>query len=162
MFKKSFLFFSMLILASCGTNGVDSENPEQTAEFFQKSLKPDSEVTLTKEEFADGLQDVYEFGENEYLIVTHDKQVQQVNFRNAKKEDVESIIELIEFPETYSITSFLEEETESTEVFTKYEGVGIFLEKKGDLMKEIAGNNPYSLILIYDEDRLEYFTDNYK
>lgn len=155
-----------LFLIGCSKNNIDLEDPEDTAKFFQKSLYPDEELIFNKTEFSDGVQDVYEFNETNWLIATHDKKVQQINFTNLDANEVEPILDLINFPDTHSITSLLNESSEGNDnesadikVFTKYEGVGVQLSMKSEFSKEIMGDKPFSMIIIYDEETLEKFSE---
>lgn len=145
------------------------DNAKATADFFQQALYPEEEIVLSQEEYSDGVQDVYFIGDEVWLIMTHDKKVQQVNLANLDSEEVTSSLNLIEFPKTDSITSFLEnnkngseDKYDSINLFTKYESVGILLSSKSEVIKEASGDKPFSLIIIYDKDRINYFSERYK
>ena len=156
-----------LFLASCSVNAVDSEDPETTANYIQKELYPDDEVIYHKVDLSDGIENVYDIGEDVRITMTDDEKIEQISFFSLKKDEIPEILELVDFPYVDSIDYFIEENEDFegswsdsifNDFFTKYDGVGLQITAK---IEDLRGDpeEPFSMILIYDSDRLEYFEE---
>lgn len=164
---KNLLLFIFLATGCSNVDAVNTENPEATANFIQKELYPDKEINYHKVDLSDGIEDVYDIGEDIRIIMTDDENIEQISFFSLSKDEVPEILELVDFPYVDSIEYFLDENEDYNatgfepifnDYFTKYEGVGLSLTAKIEDLRQDP-QKPFSMILIYDPDRLESFEE---
>lgn len=157
--------FIAAMLAGCSQgSGVSIEEPRKTAEFFNDELDLNSELVETTAEYYDGIKDVIEIDEDTVVVLNDEDSVEQVHFNNRNKEEVTQILELIEFPtdsesikEALSITPDIAT-VDNSSYFTNYEGTGVFIDVALPSYVEDE-ESPYSLLLLYNEDRFDAFKE---
>lgn len=157
--------FIAAILAGCSqSNGFSVEDPRKTAEFFNDELDINNELVETTAEYYDGIKDVIEIDEDTVVVLNDEDSVEQVHFNNRNKEEVIQILDLIEFPtesesieEALSITPAVAT-VDTNSYFTNYEGTGVFIDVAlPSYVKD--EESPYSLLLLYNEDRFDAFKE---
>lgn len=155
--------FIAAILAGCSqSNGVSVEDPRNTADFFNDELDINNELVETTAEYYDGIKDVIEIDEDTIVVLNDEDSVEQVHFNNRNKEEVMQILDLIEFPtdsdsieQALSITPVVAT-VDNNNYFTNYEGTGVFIDIALPSYVEDE-DRPYSLLLLYNEDRFDDF-----
>lgn len=154
-------------LAKQNSGVISVSNPKQEASNIKANYFPSSEISLVQEEYADGLQDVYNVGEDVSILLTNKETIQQIVFNNLKKDEVINILKDYEYPDTPSVNNFLDENEHyfdpgynNVSSFTYYENLGVNLSAKSEGTKKLKGDNPFTMILIPDKERLDWFKEN--
>ena len=162
-FKLALSVLTLTILASCGApTAINPENGKETAEFLKDQLKRDIELTVTQEEYGDGIHDLYELGPDVRVVMDDEQGVDQIEFHQLNEQEVLDTLAMIDFPESTSIDRALTEEGKNNILnlkpyFTEYKGTGVFI--MGDFSATEDTPNPYRLILMYDEENFDAHED---
>ena len=162
---KNFFGLSLLLLtlSACSAEGISKDDPEGSANYIKEHLSIESDIENTQEEYYMGIMDVYNIGEDIDVIADDKDKIEQINFSDVDEDDIQNILSMIEFPESESIESFVDDyymdiaatgSYEADSVFTSYEDVGVMVGTKIDILKEDS-DNPFSLSLYYNPERFE-------
>lgn len=170
---KLLLFVFLLVGCSQNNSGINIENPEETSETFQEILGNENEVEVSVQDWVFGMRDTYELDqENSFFLTSDGEKIEQINLNSVTKEEVQLILEELDFPTSEifeEMLGYTEEELEdfpsnlTDEHFTNYNGTGVNLRINSAFNNKAIGfslydyNEPYGMNIVFDEDRFEDF-----
>ena len=172
-FKYLLLLIISIFLTACSGNQIDIESAENTAEYINRELGYDDKVEARDYDEDNRVHTKFHLNDDFYVTENEDDSVREIVFRNVEEEEIDMILELIDFPRTETVNRIVDDynstEYESdidnlvnTEAgFIIYEDVGLFI--TGDYAVRhsnwTSDTAPYDLIFVYDEDNFEDWID---
>lgn len=155
-----FFLFTITLFSCGGPTEIDKTKPDSSVEHLKKELGITDDTIASTAEYGDSIKNTLEINDDIRVVLNAENEIEQLQFHNLSKEDVVKVLDILNFPsntptveEALSIDAYSRTVDNSTH-FIAYNDVGLLIIIDS---AEYLSNakKPYSLLIVYNEERFD-------